>query len=112
MATVELAVALPVLVLVVAAAMTAVSVQLAQLRCVDAAREGARVAARGESVELVRSVAVRVAPDGAAVAVTADGGQVSVRVSARAGVVGGLLPRFQVVGTAVALREPESVGVP
>ena len=112
MATAELAVALPVLVLVVATAMTAVSVLLAQLRCVDAAREGARAAARGEPTALVRSVAVRVAPDGAAVAVTTDGDQVSVRVSARVGVVGGLLPEFQVDGTAVALREPESVGVP
>jgi Flp pilus assembly protein TadG len=112
MATAELAVALPVLVLVVAAAMTAVSVLLAQLRCVDAAREGARAAARGEPIEVVRSVTGRAAPAGAVVEVTTTGDEVSVQVSARAGVVGGRLPTFQVGDTAVALREPEPVGVP
>ena len=48
MATAELAVVLPVLVLLVAAGLTAISVLLAQLRCVDGAREAARAAARGE----------------------------------------------------------------
>jgi len=33
-------------------------------------------------------------------------------VSARAGRVGGLLPAFHVSASAVALREPESTGVP
>ena len=49
MVTAETAVVLPVLLLVLAGAVAAVVVVGAQLRCVDAAREGARAAARGES---------------------------------------------------------------
>ena len=64
MVTAETAVVLPVLLLVLAGAVAAVVVVGAQLRCVDAAREGARAAARGEAAggrpELVR----RAAPDG------------------------------------------------
>lgn len=112
MATAELAVVLPALVLVVAAALTAVSVLLAQLRCVDAAREGARAAARGEPVAVARSAAARVAPAAATVNVGVEGEDVRVTVSARAGTGGGLLPTFRVTATAVALREPEATGVP
>ena len=112
MATAELAVVLPALVLVVAAALTAISVLLAQLRCVDAAREGARAAARGEPTEVASSAAARVAPPAAAVDIATVGDEVTVTVSATAGRGGGLLPSFRVPGTAVALREPESAGVP
>jgi Flp pilus assembly protein TadG len=112
MATAELAVVLPALVLVVGAALTAVSVLLSQLRCVDAAREGARAAARGEPAEVVRSAAVRVAPAAAAVDIGREGEVVRVTVSATAGKGGGLLPTFRVTATAVALHEPESTGVP
>jgi Flp pilus assembly protein TadG len=112
MATAELAVVLPALILVIAAALTAVSVMVAQLRCVDAAREGARAAARGEASAVARSAAERVAPATASVAVSDEGEDVRVTVSARAGRVGGLLPTFTVSATAVALREPESTGVP
>jgi Flp pilus assembly protein TadG len=112
MATAELAVVLPALVLVIAAALTAVSVMVAQLRCVDAAREGARAAARGEASPVARSAAERVAPAAASVAVGDEGEDVRVTVSARAGRVGGLLPTFTVSATAVAHREPESTGVP
>jgi Flp pilus assembly protein TadG len=112
MATAELAVVLPALVLVVVAALTAVSVLLAQLRCVDAAREGARAAARGEPAEVARSAAARVAPAAAAVDIRPDGDVVRVTVSATAGRKGGLLPTFRVTATAVAQREAESAGVP
>jgi hypothetical protein len=106
-ATAELAVALPVLVLVIVSALSAVAVGTAQLRCVDAAREAARAAARGEPAGVVRTAAERAAPDGAEVAVTVGQDQVRVTVSARPGVTGGLLPHFTVTATAVALREPE-----
>jgi len=106
-ATAELAVVLPVLVLLVAAGMAAVSVVLSQLQCVDAAREAARAAARGEPVGSVRLLAERAGPRGASVDIAASGEQVRVTVSARAGPVGGLLPTFQVTATAVAVREPE-----
>src|SRR5206468_10387938 len=49
MVTAETAVVLPVLLLVLAGAVAAVTVVGVQLRCVDAAREGARAAARGET---------------------------------------------------------------
>jgi Flp pilus assembly protein TadG len=111
-ATAELAVVLPVLVLVIGAAMTAVSVLLAQLRCVDAAREAARAAARGEPAAVVRAAAARAAPDGAGVAVAEGRQEVTVTVSARAGATGGLLPAFRVTATAVAVREPEQTGAP
>ncbi len=112
MATAELAVVLPTLVLIIAAGLTMVSVVLAQVRCVDAAREAARAAARGELPEVVRSAAVRAAPAGASVEVRSAGEEVRVTVSSRAGRIGGLLPTFRVSAIAVALREPESTGVP
>jgi Flp pilus assembly protein TadG len=112
MATAELAVVLPTLVLIVAAGLSLVSVVLAQVRCVDAAREGARAAARGEPADVVHDAAARAAPESASVGLGADGDQVRVTVSARAGRLGGLLPTFRVSASAVALREPEAVGVP
>ena len=112
MATAEFAVVLPALVLIIAAGLAMVSVVLAQLRCVDAAREAARAAARGEPPDVVRSAAVRAAPAGARVDIGNAGDEVRVTVSAPAGSVGGLLPPFHVSARAVALREPESTGVP
>lgn len=112
MATAELAVALPAVVLVIMAGMTAVSVLTAQLCCVDAAREAARAAARGESAAVVRSVAATAGPADATVTVAGDAEQVTVTVSADARVGRGVLPSFRVRATAVARREPESAGVP
>jgi Flp pilus assembly protein TadG len=106
-ATAEIAVALPALVVLVAAGMTAVSVLTAQLRCVDAAREAARAAARGEAASVVRSLAQRSGPADAEVRVSSGGREVEVTVSAEARAVGGLLPSFRVRASAVALREPE-----
>lgn len=111
-ATAELAVVLPVLMLVVGAGMAAVAVLLAQLRCVDAAREGARAAARGEEAGVVRSVAERAAPDGATVTITVADAEVRVSVSATAAGTGGLLGPVRVGADAVARREPEQVGAP
>lgn len=111
-ATAEVAVALPALVVLVAAGMTAVSVLTAQLRCVDAAREAARAAARGEDAAIVRSLAERSGPDDADVQVTTSGQEVEVTVSAEADSVGGLLPAVRVHANAVALREPEFTDEP
>jgi hypothetical protein len=110
-ATAEVAVALPALVVLVAAGMTMVSVLIAQLRCVDAAREAARAAARGEDAAVVRSLAERSGPKGSAVHVTA-GQEIEVTVSADADSIIGLLPAVHVEATAVALREPEPSGEP
>lgn len=69
MVTAEFAVALPALVLVLALALGALGLALDQVRCVDAARAGARAAARGDDVVAVRAEAGRVAPQGSTVVV-------------------------------------------
>lgn len=108
--TAELATALPVLVVLLAVALAAVAAVTAQLRCVDAAREGARAAARGESPARVTSLAGQVAPAGARVQVSTSGADtVTVTVTSRVPLVGRLLSPVTVQGRAVALIEP---GVP
>jgi hypothetical protein len=67
--TAETAVALPALVVVLIASLWAVTVVGAQLRCVDAARAGARAAARGEAAEEVSAAVLRLAPEGATVSI-------------------------------------------
>lgn len=110
-ATAEMAVALPAVVVVIVAGMTAVSALTTQLRCVDAAREAARAAARGEDQAVVRTVVGSTGPAGAGLALTGDRRSVTVTVSARSR-AGGVLPSFRVSATAVALREPEAGDVP
>jgi len=102
-ATAELAVSLPALMLMVFVALTAVASVRTQLECVDAAREAARAAARGESGV---DAAARVAPAGATITVAADGETVRATVSARVHPLGGRLPGFDVGATAVASAEP------
>jgi hypothetical protein len=80
--TAELAMTLPgVLLLCVALLVTGQAV-VGEVRCVDAARAGARLAARGEPDSSVRAEVVRRAPPGASVSVARAGDQV--RVSVRA----------------------------
>ncbi|HEY2174440.1 MAG TPA: TadE family type IV pilus minor pilin [Mycobacteriales bacterium] len=112
MVTAEIAVALPALVALLAVALTAVDVVGGHLKCVDAAREAARGAARGDAPAVVRSLAGRSAPPGARVVLTGDDSQVNVRVQAVVRPLGGFLPAFTVDGRAVAAREPGEVGVP
>jgi hypothetical protein len=81
-ATAELAVALPSLVLVLALALGAVDLGLAQVRCVDAARLGARLLARGEAQPSALSAVRAAAPGGATVSVAGAGDRVRVSVAA------------------------------
>jgi Flp pilus assembly protein TadG len=106
MVTAETAVVLPVLLLVLAGAVAAVTVVGAQLRCVDAAREGARAAARGESTTAVTALVDRAAPQGAIPIVAPEGEEVRVTVSARIAPLGPVPLRITVSAEAVALREP------
>jgi Flp pilus assembly protein TadG len=106
MVTAETAVVLPVLLLVLAGTVAAVTVVGAQLRCVDAAREGARAAARGEDASLVTDLAGRAAPDGAATTVAVDGAAVTVTVTAEVAPLGPVPLRVPVSASAVAQREP------
>jgi TadE-like protein len=104
--TAELAAAMPVVVLLLLAGMTGVSAVITELRCVDAAREAARTAARGgPGVPAGR----RAAPPGASVAVTTDGDTVHATVRATVRPLGPHLPGFAVEGSAVAAVEPFSV---
>jgi Flp pilus assembly protein TadG len=106
MVTAETAVVLPVLLLVLAGAVAAVVVVGAQLRCVDAAREGARAAARGDEAATVTAVVRGAAPDGAAVTATREGETVRVRVVAEVAPLGPLPLRVEVSAEAVARLEP------
>ena len=115
MATAELAVALPVLVLLVLLGTGLLGAMRSGIECQNAARVGARLAARGEPPEEVRRAAAAVAPAGAEVTVnssSAIGGDpvlVTVEVVARRSLAGpwtGPVPRVRVAGHAVALVEP------
>src|SRR5688572_1705455 len=106
MVTAETAVVLPVLLLVLAGAVAAVVVTGAQLRCVDAAREGARSAARGDDGSTVVEIVRRAAPDGAAVGVTQDGDDVRVTVTVDVAPLGPVPLRIEVAAEAVARLEP------
>jgi hypothetical protein len=98
-ATVELAVSLPALVLLVLAGLTAVSAVRTQLECVDAAREVARAVARGAPVPGQ--------PSAAAVSVSRDGDLVRATVQMHHAPLGPRLPGFDIAATAVAVMEPQ-----
>ncbi|MFG1920482.1 TadE family type IV pilus minor pilin [Cryptosporangium sp. NPDC048952] len=101
--TAELAAVLPVVVLLLTAGLTVLAATTAHLRCVDAAREAARAASRGDpgAVEIGR----RVAPSGATVLVSREDGLVRVTVSAPLPSIGRAWPG-RVAATAVAEPEP------
>lgn len=80
MVTAEIAVALPVLVLVLTLMLAAVAVVTDHLRCVDAARVGARLLSRGEDAGRVRQEVARQAPDGATISFTVGADSISVDV--------------------------------
>jgi Flp pilus assembly protein TadG len=112
MVTAETAVVLPVLLLVLAGAVAAVVVVGAQLRCVDAAREGARAAARGDAVATVSALAARAAPEGSTTAVEVAGDDVRVTVSVEVAPLGPLPLRMRVRAEARAQREPGTGALP
>ena len=81
--TAESAVVLPVLVLFTAMLLWGLLAATAQIRCVDAARAGARAAARSEPKDAVLAVTGTAAPHGARIALRREGDLVRVRVTAR-----------------------------
>jgi hypothetical protein len=102
--TVEAALALCSLAVFLALAVGSIAAAGASVRCIDAARELARLAARGEP-ELGHAVAAQLAPRGARVSVTHEGDLVVAEVSAAA-----LHPLpLQIRGRAVAALEPGPV---
>ncbi|MEY9857569.1 hypothetical protein ABH935_003177 [Catenulispora sp. GAS73] len=80
-ATVEAALAIPSLVLFTVALAGVLTGLATQIRCLDAARLGARAAARGESAAEVETAVSRAMP-GAAVHITTEDGLIRVTVRA------------------------------
>jgi len=106
MATAEFAVVLPAVVLVLALSVGALGLAWDQIRCVDAARAGARAASRGDSAGAVILVASRAAPSGATVSMGAAGELVRVSVVSRPRVAAALLPSWlRASSAASAARE-------
>lgn len=99
--TVEAALALGTLTAFLALALGALGAVTASVRCTDAARELARLAARGEP-DRGRAVAARLAPDGARLSVELEGETVVAEVAAP---IAGPLP-MTVGARSVAEREP------
>jgi len=107
--TAETAIVLPVLALLLAVALWSIAVAGAQLRCVDAARDGARAAARGEADTAVVAAAQAAAPPGADVMVSHAGARIIVVVRARVGPASGALSAIPApVAAATAIAESES----
>jgi Flp pilus assembly protein TadG len=102
MVTVETALALCALVAVLGLALAGITAVTDQLRCTDAAREAARLTARGEQAK-ARAASERIAPKGASVAIQMDGDAIAVAVSAPPIA---LLPGLTVTGQAYAVAEP------
>lgn len=88
------------LVAVVVLCVAGIGAVAAQVRCVDAAREAARLAARGDSSAV--AVSQRIAPAGAAIRVRHDGGLIIATVTVAATGLPGLRLRAE----AVAVPEP------
>lgn len=82
MVTAEAAMVIPVLLLVTVALAWLVTLGIAQVRCLDAAREAARLAARGESTAAVTAAAQRAGRPNSRVTVDRSGGTVTVEVEA------------------------------
>jgi hypothetical protein len=103
--TAELALALPAVLLVLVTVLLTVSVGLTQLRCQDAARAGARVAALGVPDADVVAAAQHVGGGGTAVTVVREHPWVTVTVTAAVG-AGRLGETFRLDATATAWVEP------
>ncbi|MFD5627114.1 TadE family type IV pilus minor pilin [Streptomyces sp. NPDC127072] len=106
--TAEAAVVLPALVLVAMALVWALLAASAQIQCQDAARAGARAAARQDPPDAVLTTTRSAAPRGARIQVSREGDMVRVTVTATAPGPDAL--SLELTDEAVALAE-ETVGV-
>ena len=104
--TAELAVGLPAVVLLLVALLTVASSAIAQTRCTDAARAGARAAALGEPDSEVATTSLRLAGAEASIAVSRADGWVTVEVSSPVGPGSWGGSPLRARATAVARVEP------
>jgi len=108
-ATAELALALPLLLAVTLGLVWLLSVASAQIRVVDAARESARAAARGDAEGAAVQRGLEVAPPGSRITLRSGAGQVTATAVGQVSGPGGLfdfLPGVTVRAEAVAAQEP------
>jgi hypothetical protein len=103
-------VVLPALVVVLVLCLWSVTVVGQQLRCIDAARTGARALARGETSATARAAAQQAAPEGAIVTLRLVDGLAVVEVHYSAGLPGPGGPSVQIGSRAAAAMEAEVVG--
>ncbi|MDQ7808139.1 TadE family type IV pilus minor pilin [Amycolatopsis sp. A133] len=103
--TVEAALGLAGLTVVTVLLIAGLMVLTSQLRCTDAAREAARLLARGQPHEAAAAVH-EIAPPGAELAVEHIGDTITVKVTAH--LAAGLLPAIHLGATAYAVAEPGS----
>ncbi|KPC96754.1 hypothetical protein G3260_003914 [Streptomyces albus] len=110
--TAESAVVIPALVLLVAGLLWGLMAAVTRIQCVDAARAGARAAARGETPDGVSGAVRSAAPSGARLEVTREGELVRVAVRARTAGPGPLTLelRSEAVAMAEAAPLPEERG--
>lgn len=101
-ATVETAIGITAVAFTLALCLAGIGAVIGQLRCADAAREAARLAARGDGS--AAAVAADLAPSGAAVDISRSGDLITVTVRAPAV---GLLPGLSVRASAVSAVEAE-----
>lgn len=101
--TVEAALGLGGLTVVLALLIAGLAILTAHLRCIDAAREAARLLARGQPDRAAAAVHT-IAPDGAQLQVDRTGDAISVEVAADP--IAGLLPGIHLHATAYAIAEP------
>jgi hypothetical protein len=107
--TAETAVALPAIVLFTALLLWGVLAAAAQIECVDAARLGARAAARGDTDATAMTAARRAAPRGAEVSVVRGTDTVRVAVAAPLHGPGGLTRGLTVRVSAEAFAAREDL---
>ncbi|MFL6240600.1 MAG: TadE family type IV pilus minor pilin [Actinomycetes bacterium] len=108
--TAELAVALPAVVLVIGAVLLVVAASTSQMRCADAARAGARAAARGESGAVALEAARSTAPKGATISMHRIGSTVRVEVRDRVALLGPIGRGHISIGVGAALEAPVESG--
>lgn len=108
MVTAETAIVLPGLVAVLAGMLWVIAAVAGQVRCLDAARDAARVSARGDGTPAAVAAARRAAPSGAQIEVRRHDGLVTVTVTAVVRPFGGWAGRLapaRLTGTATAADE-------
>ncbi|BBZ24781.1 TadE family type IV pilus minor pilin [Mycolicibacter hiberniae] len=99
--TAEAAFALAALVSALVLSLAGISAVSAQVRCIDAAREAARLAARGDT-PAAAAVARQIAPAGATIRLRTEGDVVVAMVTARPV----LLPGLAITAEAISVAEP------